>query len=245
MSDGMNWSNAVNRFFEKLYFTSFVILITLLIVIASVKIIKYLIKKANEKDPTGNAKRILVHGIIAAFAGIIVIVIYDLLIFLRIYIPILQIIPKIVITIITCIYNPVAGLLASILGSIYGGIFFAEYNIWFLLKRSISIQIILYCLIIGFIWHKITSVKNKIPVKNIIIFCLLQIIIDIILNIISFIPYLDQFVNYMKNNYYYFVIQAIVIGIIFFIYTHITHDKSENAGKPLTQQSQEPSAINP
>jgi hypothetical protein len=229
MSDGMNWSSAVNRFLEKLYFTSFVILITLLIVIASVKIIKYLIKKSNEKDPTGNAKRILVRRIIAAFAGIIVIVIYDLLIFLRIYIPILQIIPKIVITIITCIFNPVAGLLVSILGSIYGGIFFAEYNIWSWLKRIISIQIILYCLIIGFIWHKITSGKNKIPVKNIIIFCLLQIIIDIILNVVSFIPYLDQFVNYMKNNYYYFVIQAIVIGIIFFIYTRIAHDKSENA----------------
>jgi hypothetical protein len=162
----------------------------------------------------------LIRGIIAAFAGIIVIVIYDLLIFLRIYIPILQIIPKIVITTITCIYNPVAGLFVSILGSIYGGIFFAEYNIWSLLKRSISIQIILYCLIIGFIWHKITSGKNKIPVKNIIIFCLLQIIIDIILNVASFIPYLDQFVNYMKNNYYYFVIQAIVIGVILFIYKY-------------------------
>jgi hypothetical protein len=229
MSDGMAWSSAVDEFIKRLGFVLSVISITLLIVIVSVIIIKYLIKKANEKEPTGNAKRILVHKIIAVLFGIMILVIYDLLIFLKIYIPILQIIPKIVITIIACIYNPVVGLLVSILGSIYGGIFFAGYNIWFLLKRSISIQIILYCLIIGFIWQKITLGKNKIPVKNIIIFCLLQIIIDIILGLTSLLPYLDQFVIYMKNHYYYIVIQTIVIGIILFIYTHNAHKNSVNA----------------
>lgn len=242
MSDGMAWSSAFDSFLDKLKFALAIGSITLLTIIVSVIIIVYLIRKANNIDPGGNARRILIHKIIAILIGITFIIFTHVLSSLpyKIYheMPekyntlqpvinglarVLNIIP--VISIIACIYGPVAGFLVGFSGNIIGLIVTTRYDaVWSWLKNSyFFIPMGLYGLIIGFLWLKFTSVKNKIQINYLIIFCLLHIICEVIIcNLISIIKYLPHFVNAMKGYVIIeYVIGAIITGVVLFINKNI------------------------
>jgi hypothetical protein len=221
-------SSVIDRFFDKLFCVLKVGSIILMTIVVSVMAIKYLIEKANKKDPSGNAKRILLHKIIAAVAGIIVTAILNLIyVSLVISVPemylsivyILSIVPTIVIIIIACIYSPVSGFLACFVGNIIFCLIIHGYNVWFWLKEAyFYIPAGLYGLIIGFIWQKFTSGKDKIQIKTISIFCLTQLIYNIIFGLIFSIPHLDLFIDNIKKFYIHDIIQIIIIGVILFIY---------------------------
>jgi uncharacterized membrane protein len=224
MWDGGNLSSAIDRFFEKLFFVIGIAFITAIVIVVSIIIIKYLIKRADKNDPSGNAKRILKHTIIAIMAGIIILVITCLLpIDLIISLPFLRSIPYIAINLIACIYGPVAGFLVGFWGFIISVFADTGYNVWFWLKENyFYIPTGLYGLIIGFFWKIITSSNKNINTKNIIIFCLFQIICNFALSLIYCLPYIDQFIdNDLKPYYIYYIIGTIVTGVILFIYKYI------------------------
>jgi len=217
MWDGMSMSGAINSAFKKLFFVSKVISIILITIIVSIIIIKYLLKRADKNDPSGNAKRILKHAIIAILVGIIILAIPHFL-----YNEILYIFSMIVFNLIACIYGPVAGFLVGFLGNIIGRFIDRGYDVWFWLKENyFYIPTGLYGLIIGFFGKKITSGKNGINIPNLIIFCLFQIMCSFAVPFIYSLPYIDQFVdNYLKQFYIYLIIETIVTGVILFIYKY-------------------------
>jgi len=218
MWDGMSMSGAINSAFKKLFFVSKVISIILITIIVSIIIIKYLLKRANKNDPSGNAKRILIHTIIAILAGIIIIVIARLGL---ISMEISYIILFIAINLIACIYGPVAGFLVGFGGMIIGELADTGYNVWFWLKEGyFYITIGLYGLLIGFFWKKIIPGKNGINIVNIIIFCLFQFICHLILCVLIYNFSLYMLFDNLKKYHTYYIIVTIVTGVILFIYKY-------------------------
>jgi uncharacterized membrane protein len=223
MWDGMSMSSAIDSALGKLFFVIKIALIATIVIVVSILLIKYLIKRADKNDPGGNTKRILKHTIIAILAGILIQVIsFSLSIEIIIRLPFLRSIPTIAINLIACIYGPVAGFLVGFWGSIIGELADTGYNVWFWLKEGYYfLPTGLYGLIIGFFWKIITSRNNNINILNIIIFCIFQGICSFAVSFIYSYPYIDQFVdNVLKPYHIYFIIGTIVTGVILFIYKY-------------------------
>ena len=131
---------------------------------------------------------------------------------------IITILEKMIIALIAGFYGPIAGFIIGFLGKPFGIIQIilsmpTGYGFEIFLTFFFSfLKYGLYGLCIGFFWKKYNFSADKILMKNILLFCLVQIISDLI-----FLEILDMVID----NYSFMNIDDRFISILYFITKYI------------------------